>query len=212
MTNAKLELFSDFEKLKAEKAAASKKCCIEGCESSGDWNSRVRGFYLKKGMCNKHYRRFKTHGDPNIVLHIIGENRCNHPLYDTYHAMVRRCNKPNNESFKNYGKRGITVCNEWLGLRGFDQFVKDMGEKPANHTLDRKDVNGNYSKENCHWATWHEQQANKQNNNKTVGVRYISKRNVWDARLIVDKILYHKQFKTEQEAINYRIELEKKYL
>lgn len=68
--------------------------------------------------------------------------------YKIFTDMRRRCNSPNNHAYKNYGARGISV--EW---ECFEDFYKDMGERPSpKHTIERKDVNGNYSKENCVWT------------------------------------------------------------
>ena len=212
MTNAKVMSIIDIEKLKAEKAATAKRCCIDGCENIGEWVASTRFFCLRKGMCRKHYERFKRHGSHDIVLHTIGENRHKHPLYRTYTSMFSRCNNANREDFKNYGGRGIKVCDEWLGVSGFAQFILDMGARPANYSLDRKEVDKGYCKSNCRWATWHEQHANKRKNNAVVGVSYHTRYKSWSAQLKVNGTRYQKTFKTEQEAINYRMELEKKYL
>jgi len=97
-----------------------------------------------------------------------------HPLYDTWANMKRRCYEIHNKSFPYYGGRGITVCDRWLGPLGFKNFLEDMGERPNDHTLERVDVNGNYSPDNCVWATV-KQQMNNRRSNKFVtwdGKRY----------------------------------------
>jgi hypothetical protein len=72
--------------------------------------------------------------------------------------MRGRCLKKTHKSWKDYGGRGITICERW---NSFQNFIADMGRKPTSkHTLDRKDVNGNYELENCHWATRKEQGRN----------------------------------------------------
>jgi hypothetical protein len=80
----------------------------------------------------------------------------------TYRAwcnMKARCNNPNASAYKNYGGRGIKVCERWN--TSFANFLEDMGEKPSDMTLDRIDVNGNYEKSNCRWIS-----LQMQNNNR----------------------------------------------
>lgn len=82
--------------------------------------------------------------------------------YGSWTNMRRRCNDKTNKEYDSYGGRGITYCSKWDTFEGF---WEDMKEGYAdNLTLDRKNVDENYSKENCKWSTIKEQANNKRNN------------------------------------------------
>ena len=84
--------------------------------------------------------------------------------YQTWRAMVARCNDVRDKQFPSYGARGITVCARWMT---FENFLADMGERPTGTTLDRKNNSGNYEAGNCAWATPTEQARNRRNNRLT---------------------------------------------
>jgi len=88
------------------------------------------------------------------------------PIYRVWASMVERCTKSNNKKFKDYGGRGIQVCERW---RSFGNFLSDMGRRPTlKHTLERIDNGKGYEPDNCKWATRRENAFNKRNNRLTV--------------------------------------------
>lgn len=88
-----------------------------------------------------------------------GFTRTQRSTYQCWSDMKSRCLNPNHAQFKNYGERGIRICDRWID--DFSAFFADMGAKPNGKTLDRRDNESGYSLENCRWATASEQRANQ---------------------------------------------------
>lgn len=121
----------------------------------------VRGPHLRSGRqisCGCHRakvarQRMTKHGNAPRS----GPSR----TYRIWQNMMARCNNPNSDSWKDYGGRGIAVCDRWATFEGF---ISDMGEAPDHGTLDRIDTNSGYQPDNCRWTDWATQMRNKRNN------------------------------------------------
>lgn len=126
--------------------------------------------------------------------------------------MKQQCFNPSDSCYEHYGARGIKVCDRWLEPqgKGFENFVCDMGIRPSSkHSIDRIDVNGDYSPENCRWADKYQQMSNTTTNNSFVGVQKFQRG--WRATINFKGKAYRKLFKRKSEAISQRLCWEKQF-
>lgn len=121
--------------------------------------------------------------------HSLRHGMCDTSEYRSWYQMKSRCYDPNNTRYEGWGGRGIKVCDRWRN--SFKAFYEDMGPKPTpTHSIDRVDNDGDYTPDNCRWATRAEQQRNKrmQKNNTSgfKGVCFDKTNRKWLARISVD--------------------------
>ena len=168
------------------------KCSIEKC------NQEVLG----RGWCAKHYGRWQRNGSP-LALQSEQHGMTATPEYYSWRSMKERCGNTKLKGYKNYGGRGIRVCERWIN--SFTNFYQDMGVRLKGTSLDRIDNNGNYEPGNCRWASI-EQQLNNQrkritNKSGYTGVSWYSPSKKWRASITIKgKTFNLGHFNTKDEA------------
>ena len=136
-------------------------------------------------------------------------------FYKTWHNMIQRCTSPKIKAYKDYGGRGITVCEEWLDVRNFVAWAEKTYPNIEGYTVDRIDNGKGYSPENCRWVDVTTQILNqrkrKDNTSGFVGICWSNKNNNWMAKIKSgDFYIYIGSFHAIEDAVlardNYIIE------
>lgn len=137
-----------------------KVCSVSGCGAE-----RKPKDGSARGMCSKHYQRWRKNGDPLVMKierhrHATGAwaNRKS-PTYNTWRGVIGRCENPRQPMHRLYGAVGVRMCERWR--ESFTAFLDDMGERPPGTTLDRIDNSGDYEPKNCRWADAKTQSRNR---------------------------------------------------
>ncbi len=137
----------------------NKTCSVEGCQNN----------YRTRKLCNKHYKRLwklgrlSKNGQFNENNYERGSHRLTRsPEYVSWQKMKTRCYYVKCNKYARYGGRGIIVCDRWKF--SFENFLKDMGNKPKGYHIDRINNDGNYEPSNCRWVS---PQVNNQNSSLT---------------------------------------------
>ena len=170
------------------------------CHCGKEFNcsiSHIKSGNTKSCGCQKYGKSTLEHG------------LSKHRTHKIWRDMLQRCNNKNNPSYKNYGSRGIIVCDEWKNdFKSFyDWAMKNGYEKGL--TLDREDNDGSYEPDNCRWVTKDIQSRNRRKlegcSSKYVGVSFDKISNKWFSYITISNKLKHiGRYKTDIEAAKAR--------
>lgn len=163
------------------------------CECSCGNKKTVRSDCLLSGMVQSCGCLKKEQDIYNLGINLKHHHdMTNHPLYTQWNGMIYRCECEKSYSYKDYGGRGIKVCDEWHDVTNFIKWAEENGYKEGL-TIERKDVNGNYEPSNCEFITMRYQAFNKRNTvyGNLFGKRISISKFAYEHGLDRQKVYYH---------------------
>lgn len=157
-----IEMAEPYRDRKGRISCSRRKCiCDCGNEVTVIGNSLKMGHTKSCGCWNRQK-------PSNHITHHMSNSR----IYTKYKGILARCYNPNGQNYKYYGGKGICVCDEWLGEKGFENFYKWSIENGYDDslTIERKDTSKDYEPSNCCWIPFKEQAFNKSNSYTVNGI------------------------------------------
>jgi hypothetical protein len=150
----RLTVLSVFKPKGGGKKRASVECRC-GTRKNVQCGNLLNGHTTSCGCCHSERVR-ETHTIHGARL----DNNEASPTYHSWRTMIRNCRNKGSKRYADYGGLGITVCARWSGKGGFQNFLADMGERPEDHQLSRRDKSKGFTPSNTYWATVHETSRN----------------------------------------------------
>lgn len=166
LTGQKFGRLTVIREISKEKRSRRKWLCKCDCKNNNE--VIVRGDSLRGGSTRSCGCLQPEIASAINTKHSHASNGKRTKTHNSWHMMIQRCTNPNYNRYKDYGGRGIAICEEWLE---FSNFLKDMGKRPPGYTLERRGNERGYCPENCYWATRKQQQRNTRRNHLIIHER-----------------------------------------
>lgn len=171
------------------------------CSCGSDKEVYVVGADLRRGNTKSCGCLHKELSSERIVNFSTKHGYSGNPLHNIWKSMKQRCYNPKNKGYKNYGGRGITVCDRWL--ESFENFFEDVSEGyEKGLQLDRRDNDGNYEPENVRWTTSSQNNMNsrsrRNSSSKYKGVSWRKDMGMWRVKITLDRKTKHIGYFTDE--------------